>query len=125
MTDQEIIAAARAYLDTGQGVPPHSGRLLLHLAERAVRERDDLRGPLDLFLRIADEVAAGAAERWSRARKMQDAAALARAGKQSEAKALVTAADKTPTVVDFGRTVDDLAEAAKAARAIPAKQRTG
>lgn len=79
---------------------------------RAARLEEALRG----FVQIADEVGEAADARFARASKAMEAARLARAGKQAEAKALMRDVDATPTAWDFGRTVADLDEAAKAAR---------
>jgi len=68
------------------------------------------------FLAVADDVAKTAEVRWHRTQKAQEAAALSRAGKIEEGRAIVAELDRSPTVWDFGRTVDDLAEAAAAWR---------
>jgi hypothetical protein len=72
---------------------------------------------LEAFLAIADHCTKAEAESWGRARQMQEAATLARAGKQDEAIAIRDRIDRQPRVRDFSRTVAELADAAKKARA--------
>jgi hypothetical protein len=80
-------------------------------------EIERLREAGEQFLAIADDVAKTAEVKWHRVRKAQEAAALSRAGKVEEGCAAMAALDRSPTVWDFGRTVDELAEAAAAWRA--------
>jgi len=68
------------------------------------------------FLAVADDVAKTAEVMWHRTQKALGAAALSRAGKIEEGRAIVAELDRSPTVWNFGRTVDDLAEAAAAWR---------
>lgn len=96
--------------------PTEADTLRAELAELRA-ENSRLRDALRPFLRIADHCAKASEESWSKARRLQEAAKLARAGKQEEANAMVRAIDKQPRVWDFSKTVSELSDAAKSARA--------
>jgi vacuolar-type H+-ATPase subunit D/Vma8 len=97
--------------------PKPSRKQLMRRAEAAEAQVTALRAVVARFVSIADEAQAAADETWSRARRAQEAAALARAGKKQEAHEAIAWLDKAPRVHDFSRTVGLLTAAAGVARA--------
>lgn len=88
----------------------------LALVRRLEARCAELEGELHRFLAIADHCVKVEDESNARAARMQEAAVLARAGRQEEAFAIRDAIDRQPRVWDFSNTVFDLRKAAKLTR---------